>query len=49
MSGLHFGHWKAAAQSDELLETHSVFMEIAISTGYAPPQWMHALTVMLKK
>jgi hypothetical protein len=37
MSGLHFGHWKAAAGSDELSETHSLFMEIAISTGYAPP------------
>jgi hypothetical protein len=33
MSGLNFGHWKAAAQLDELSETHSLFMEIAISTG----------------
>jgi hypothetical protein len=35
--GLHFSHWKAAAQSDELSESHSLFMKIAISTGYALP------------
>jgi hypothetical protein len=46
---MHFGHWKAAAQSPELSEIHSLYIEIAISLGYALPRWMKALMVMLEK
>ena len=49
ISGLHFGHWKAAIKSAELSEIHSLYTEIAISSGYAPLRWMKALTVMLEK
>lgn len=49
MSGLHFGHWKAAARSDELSEIHAVFTEIAVSTGYSPSRWQQGLSVMLEK
>jgi hypothetical protein len=48
-SGLHFGHWKAAAACDELSEIHSLFTEIATTSGYTPPRWTHGLTVMLEK
>jgi len=43
-SGLHFGHWKAAADCEDLSEVHSLFTEIATSSGYVPPQmdvWSH--------
>jgi hypothetical protein len=32
-SGLHFGHWKAAASCNDLSEIHSLYSEIAISSG----------------
>jgi hypothetical protein len=49
MSGLHFGHWKAAALDDELSEIHAVFTEIAVSAGYSPSRWQQGLSVMLEK
>jgi len=36
MSGLHFGHWKAAAESDLLSEIHAMFTKIMVSTGHSP-------------
>jgi hypothetical protein len=48
-SGLHFGHWKAAAQCDYLSELHSLFTEIATSSGYVVPRWTKGLVVMLEK
>ena len=49
ISGLHFGHWKAAAESDFLSELHTLFTDIVISTGYSPIQWQQGLLVMLEK
>jgi len=49
MSGLHFGHWKAAAESDLLSEIHAMFTEITVSTGHSPRRWQQGLSVMLEK
>jgi len=49
MSGLHFGHWKAAAESDTLLEIHAMFTEITVSTRHSPRRWQQGLSVMLEK
>ena len=40
---------KAAAECKYLLEIHSLFTEIATSSGYVPPRWTQALIVMLAK
>ena len=49
ISGLHFGHWKAAAESNFLSKLHALFTDIIISTGYSPIQWQQGLLVMLEK
>ena len=49
ISGLHFGHWKAAAESDFLSKLHALFTDIIVSTGYSPIQWQQGLLVMLGK
>ena len=49
ISGLHFGHWKAAAESDFLSELHALFTDIIVSTGYSPIWWQQGLLVMLEK
>ena len=49
MSGLHFGHYKAAVKSALLSEMHSVFTHIAVNTGFSPMRWQRGLMVMLEK
>jgi len=49
MSGLHFGHYKAAATSDYLSKFHAMKLSIISRTGHAPDRWSHGLTVMLEK
>ncbi len=49
ISGLHFGHWKAAAESNFLSELHALFTDIIISTGYSPVWWQQGLSSMLEK
>jgi len=49
MSGLHFGHWKVAAESDFLAEIHAMFTEIMVSTGHSQRRWQQGLSVMLEK
>ena len=49
ISGLHFGHWKAAAESNFLSKLHALFTDIIISTGYSPVWWQQGLSVMLEK
>jgi hypothetical protein len=36
LSSLHFGHYKAAIDSDKLSEMHSIFIDIALNSGYSP-------------
>ena len=49
ISGMHFGHWKAAAESDFLSKLHALFTDIVISTGCSPIWWQQGLSVMLEK
>ena len=36
MSGLHYGHYKVAAENDLLLEIHAISTEISITSGFSP-------------
>ena len=49
ISGLHFGHWKAAAENNFLSELHALFTDIIVSTSYSPFRWQQGLSVMLEK
>ena len=49
ISGLHFGHWKAAAESNFLSKLHTLFTDIIISTSYSPIRWKQGLSVMHEK
>jgi hypothetical protein len=49
LSGLHFGHYKAAAHSDYLSELQAVKTQLAV-TGYSPlTRWRTSLVCMLEK
>ena len=48
-SGLHFGHWKAAAQSKNLSTIHAKSIELAFATGTPLERWVIGLSVMLEK
>jgi hypothetical protein len=49
ISTLHFGHYKAVCKNDKLSKMHSVFVDIAVNSGFSPKRWQRGLTVMLKK
>jgi len=49
ISTLHFGHYKAVYRNDTLSEMHSVFIDIAVNSGFSPTRWQRGLTVMLEK
>jgi hypothetical protein len=48
-SGLHFGHYKAAAESDMLSEIHAMMTEMAMKGGFAYSRWKEGLSVMIPK
>ena len=48
-SGVHFGHYKAAAYSDSLSRMHALKLSIISKTGAAPDRWARGLNVMLEK
>ena len=48
-SGLHFGHWKAAASNNYLSECHALSTELAYSSGFSFPRWQAGLSAMLEK
>jgi hypothetical protein len=43
LSSHHFGHYKAVIDNDKLSELHSVFVDIAVNSGYSPKQWQKGL------
>ena len=49
LSGLHYGHYKAAAQSDLLSEMHAIMTELAVTGGAPLARWESGLSVMLEK
>lgn len=48
-SGLHFGHYKAAAFSSFLSKVHALKLSIITKTGSVPERWAQGLNVMLEK
>ena len=49
ISGLHFGHYKAAATSDFLSSVHAMAIESAFNRGYPLHRWTRGLSCMLEK
>ena len=48
-SGLHFGHYKAAARSPVISHLHAPKTTLALCRGVALDRWSHGLSVMLEK
>ena len=48
-SGLHFGHYKAAAHSDYLSRIHALMVPLITESGESPERWAKGLSVMLEK
>ena len=48
-SGLHFGHYKAAARSPMLSHLHALKTTLALKRGFALERWSRGLSVMLEK
>ena len=48
-SGLHFGHYKAAARSPIASHLHALKTTIALKHGFALDRWSRGLSVMLEK
>ena len=48
-SGLHMSHWKAATQSELLMEIHSFFIWAAFAYGFSHNRWENSWHCMLKK
>ena len=46
---LHFGHYKAVVDDDELMHLHHMLAEIPFRTGYSPLRWRQATNVMIMK
>lgn len=49
ISGLHFGHYKAASFSPALSEFHAFMTEVLFRTGYPLKRWQNGLQVILEK
>lgn len=48
-SGLHFGHYKAAVDSDIISQFHALKVTLAMRRGIALDRWSNGLSVMLEK
>ena len=49
LSGLHFGHYKAAAYSNHISSIHALLTSIASKFGFSYERWKQGLSVMLEK
>ena len=49
ISGLHFGHMKACAQSKFILDFEATLAHIPYSTGISPGDWKKSINAMLEK
>jgi Reverse transcriptase (RNA-dependent DNA polymerase) len=48
-SGIHFGHFKAGCDDDEICNFDKWFLEISMSTGYLYARWHQGIDVMIPK
>jgi len=48
-SGLHFGHYKAAASCPTWSELHAIFTQLCFANGFSPQRWQSGLQVVLEK
>ena len=48
-SGLHFGHYKTAANDNWLSEIQALSIEIAYANGYSYKRWQQGISAMLEK
>ena len=48
-SGLHFGHYKAGAESDLISQFHAMKLSLALRRGIGLERWSRGLSVMLEK
>ncbi|KAL7450165.1 hypothetical protein ACHAWC_004513 [Mediolabrus comicus] len=48
-SGLHFGHYKAGADSDYISNYHAAKTSLALMRGISLSRWQHGLSCMLEK
>ena len=46
---VHFGHYKAAAEDNNIMHLHYLIAEIPFHTGYSPTRWKSATNVMILK
>ena len=49
VSGIHFGHYIGACDSEMLSNLHATFLDLVISTGSIVTRWVKGLSVMLEK
>ena len=49
ISGLHYGHYKSAAESKFMSEINTLFSHIATKTGHPLPRWPQVLQMMILK
>ena len=49
VSGIHYGHYKAAAHSQKISEVPAKKITLVSRTGCPPERWSYGLTVMLEK
>ena len=48
-SGLHYGHYKASCESDQLAQVHLLFMVLPFQVGIPLTRWNNSLHCMIQK
>ena len=48
VSGLHFGHWKAADSSNEVAELNTMLTQMAFQSGTPLTWWLKGLQIILQ-
>ena len=46
---VHFGHFQAAVENDNIMKYHYAIAKIPFRSGYSPKRWKKANTVIILK